>query len=112
VNFGYVPDRLALKRFTLRIAPGEVVALVGHSGGGKTTVVSLLLRFYEPTSGRILIDGTPLEDMPLHTLRQQIAIVLQETFLFSGTVRDNIAYARPEATDQEVLQAATRRDGT
>ena len=112
VNFGYVPDRLALKRFTLRIAPGEVVALVGHSGGGKTTVVSLLLRFYEPTSGRILIDGTPLEDMPLHTLRQQIAIVPQETFLFSGTVRDNIAYARPEATDQEVLQAATRRDGT
>ena len=106
VTFGYAPDRLALKRFTLDVAPGEVVALVGHSGGGKTTVVSLLLRFYEPASGRILIDGTPLEDMPLDTLRRQIAVVPQETFLFSGSVRDNIAYACPEATDEEVLQAA------
>jgi len=106
VTFGYDPDRPVLKRFNLDAAPGEVVALVGHSGGGKTTVVSLLLRFYEPASGRILIDGTPLEDMPLDTLRRQIAVVPQETFLFSGSVRDNIAYACPEATDEEVLQAA------
>ena len=106
VTFGYAPDRLALKRFTLDVAPGEVVALVGHSGGGKTTAVSLLLRFYNPASGRILIDGVPLEDMPLDTLRRQIAVVPQETFLFSGTVRDNIAYACPEATDQDVLKAA------
>jgi len=106
VTFGYAPERLALKRFTLDVAPGEVVALVGHSGGGKTTAVSLLLRFYEPASGRILIDGVPLEDMPLDTLRRQIAVVPQETFLFSGTVRDNIAYACPEATDQDVLKAA------
>ena len=79
---------------------------MGHSGGGKTTVVSLLLRFYEPASGRILVDGTPLEDMPLDTLRRQIAVVPQETFLFSGSVRDNIAYACPEATDEQVVQAA------
>src|SRR5438046_5050218 len=106
VIFGYAPDRLALKRFTLDVAPGEVVALVGHSGGGKTTVVSLLLRFYEPASGRILVDGTPLGDMPLATWRRQIAVVPQETFLFAGSVRDNIAYACPEATDEQVVQAA------
>ena len=106
LGFSYTHDRPALKHFNLDVAPGEVVGLVGHSGGGKTTLVNLLLRFYRPTSGRILIDGVSVEDMPLNRLRGQIAVVPQETFLFSGTIRDNIAYACPEASDEQVFQAA------
>jgi subfamily B ATP-binding cassette protein MsbA len=79
---------------------------VGHSGGGKTTVVNLLLRFYRPTSGSILLDGVPIEQIPLSTLRQQIGLVQQETFLFSGTLRDNIAYANPQATTEQIMDAA------
>jgi ABC-type multidrug transport system fused ATPase/permease subunit len=106
VSFGYEPENQVLKNFSLHIKPGELVALVGCSGGGKTTIVNLLLRFYEPTSGRILIDGVPLHSIPLQNLRQQIGIVSQETFLFSGTSRDNIAYASPDATDVDIVQAA------
>jgi subfamily B ATP-binding cassette protein MsbA len=106
VNFGYDPEHQILKNFSLHVKQGELVALVGPSGGGKTTVVNLLLRFYEPTSGRILIDGIPLHRIPLQNLRQQISVVSQETFLFSGTSRENIAYATPEATDLEVARAA------
>jgi subfamily B ATP-binding cassette protein MsbA len=79
---------------------------VGHSGGGKTTIVNLLLRFYSPSSGRVLVDGVPIEDIPLPTLRRQIGLVQQETFLFSGTLRDNIAYANPEATTEQIMDAA------
>jgi ABC-type multidrug transport system fused ATPase/permease subunit len=106
VSFGYEPQNPVLKNFSLHIKPGELVALVGSSGGGKTTIVNLLLRFYEPTSGRILIDGVPLHCIPLQNLRQQIGIVSQETFLFSGTSRENIAYASPDATDLDIMQAA------
>jgi ABC-type multidrug transport system fused ATPase/permease subunit len=106
VRFCYEPDRPALKDFSLQVAPGEVVGVVGHSGGGKTTLVNLLLRFYEPTSGRILFDGVPLERIPPETLRRQVAIVPQETVLFSGSIRDNIAYALPEATDEQVEEVA------
>ena len=106
VSFGYDPENLVLKNFSLRVEPGEVVALVGPSGSGKTTLVNLLLRFYEPTSGRILIDGVPLDSYPLQSLRQQIGIVPQEPYLFSGTGRENIAYACPEATEEKIIEAA------
>lgn len=106
VEFEYDEDQLVLKGFNLDVEPGQLVSLVGHSGGGKTTVVSLLLRFYRPKSGRILIDGVPIEKIPLSTLRQQIGLVQQETFLFSGTLRDNIAYANPQATTEQIMDAA------
>ena len=106
VNFGYDPENPVLKNFSLHIKAGEVLALVGPSGGGKTTIVNLLLRFYKPTSGRILIDGTPLEQTPMERLRQQIGIVSQETYLFSGSGRENIAYGSPESTDDQIVDAA------
>ena len=106
VSFGYDPGHPVLKNFCLHVKPGELVALVGPSGGGKTTVVNLLLRFYEPTSGRILIDGVPLTRIPLQQLRRQIGIVSQDIFLFSGAARENIAYASPDASDMEIVQAA------
>jgi subfamily B ATP-binding cassette protein MsbA len=106
VSFGYEPSRMVLKDFNLQVAPGEVIALVGHSGGGKTTIVNLLLRFYEPTSGRILIDEVPLQEIPPDVLRRQIGVVPQDTFLFSGSIRDNIVYANPEATDEQAMEAA------
>ena len=106
VNFEYDENQRVLKDFNLNVEPGESVSLVGHSGGGKTTVVNLLLRFYRPTSGRILLDGVPIEDIPLPTLRQQIGLVQQDTFLFSGTLRDNIAYANPQATTEQIMDAA------
>src|SRR6266516_791655 len=106
VTFSYGGRWPALKDFTLDLAPGEAVALVGRSGAGKTTVVNLLLRFYAPDSGRILLDGVPLDQIPLGELRGQIGLVSQDVFLFSGTIRDNIAYALPTATDDDVVEAA------
>ena len=108
VTFSYGGGRPALKDFTLDVAPGEAVALVGRSGAGKTTVVNLLLRFYAPDSGRVLLDGVPLDQIPLAELRGQIGLVSQDVFLFSGTIRDNIAYAQPTATDEDVVEAAPR----
>jgi len=106
VGFEYDEAQPVLRNFNLDVEPGQLVSLVGHSGGGKTTVVNLLLRFYRPTFGRILIDGLPIEQIPLLTLRQQIGLVQQETFLFSGTLRDNIAYANPDATTEQIMDAA------
>jgi subfamily B ATP-binding cassette protein MsbA len=106
VTFSYGDDRPALRDLTLDVASGEAVALVGRSGAGKTTVVNLLLRFYAPASGRILLDGVPLDQIPLPELRGQIGLVSQDVFLFSGTIRDNIAYALPTATDDDVVEAA------
>ena len=106
VSFGYDPENLVLKNVSLHVKAGEIVALVGPSGGGKTTIANLLLRFYKPTSGQILIDGTPLEQVPMERLRKQIGVVSQETYLFSGTGRDNIAYANPDSTDDQIVDAA------
>ena len=106
VSFGYDPENPVLKNFSLHVKPGELVALIGPSGAGKTTIVNLLLRFYEPTSGRILIGGVPLDRIPLQSLRGQIGVVSQEIFLFSGTGHENIAYGNPGATDAAIVEAA------
>jgi ATP-binding cassette, subfamily B, bacterial len=107
VSFRYAgaPDD-ALRDVSLAIAPGESVAFVGETGAGKSTLVKLAARLYDPTGGRILVDGTPLRDLDLERFRQQLGFVPQEAFLFTGTIRDNIAYARPDATDAEVEAAA------
>lgn len=106
VFFGYEPDQLVLKNVSLVAQPGAVTALVGPSGGGKTTLINLIPRFYDPVSGSIRVDGIDVRDLRLSSLRQEIAIVLQDTYLFSGTIKENIRYGRPNATDDEVVEAA------
>jgi ATP-binding cassette subfamily B protein len=107
VHFAYAPGLPeALRGVDLHVRPGETVALVGTTGAGKSTFVKLAARFYDPTRGRVLIDGQPLSELHLAAFRSQLGYVPQEPFLFSGSVRSNIAYGRPEATDLEVEQAA------
>jgi ABC-type multidrug transport system fused ATPase/permease subunit len=106
VDYWYIPGVPVLRDICLHVRPGETVALVGPTGAGKSTLVSLLSRFYDVRGGRILIDGHDIRDVRLASLRRQIGVVLQEPVLFSGTVRDNIAYGKPEATDEEVVAAA------
>ena len=108
VTFGYDPARPVLRDLDLTVSAGETLALVGPSGAGKTTICSLLPRFYEVAQGRITIDGIDIRDMTLASLRRQIGIVQQDVFLFAGTIRDNIAYGRLGATDAEIRQAASR----
>ena len=100
VSFAYRPDEPILQDFSIRIAPGEHVALVGPTGSGKTTVIRLLCRLYEPQQGRILLDGVDIRDLPLASLRQRLGVVLQDTFLFSGTVADNLRLDAPISRDQ------------
>ena len=104
--FHYEPGQEVLKHIDLTVARGETVALVGSSGSGKSTLADLLLRFYDRTGGEILVDGTPIEDIPLRELRQRVGIVSQETVLFNDTIRGNIAFGSPDATDEEIEQAA------
>ncbi|ETX30362.1 ABC transporter ATP-binding protein [Roseivivax isoporae] len=108
VTFGYDPDRPVLGSVTLDVAPGETVAFVGASGAGKSSLLSLVPRFYEPQSGRILIDGRDVADMTLRSLRRQVGIVSQDVFLFGGTLRENIAYGRLDATEAEIREAARK----
>ncbi|MBL6076410.1 ABC transporter ATP-binding protein [Belnapia sp. T18] len=108
VTFGYAPGRPVLRNIDLDVAPGTTVALVGPSGAGKTTLCSLLPRFYEPWSGRITIDGIETRDITLASLRGQIGIVQQDVFLFAGTIRENIAYGCLGATDAAIAEAARR----
>ena len=110
VSFRYPsrPDLPVLRELSLEAKPGERIALVGPSGAGKSTIVSLLLRFYEPESGRILFDGRSAADFELHSIRGNMAIVPQEVLLFGGSIRENIAYGRPGAGDDEIRNAAAR----
>jgi ATP-binding cassette subfamily B protein len=106
VWFSYEAGKPVLQDIVVDAQPGQVIALVGHTGSGKTTMINLLPRFYDPNGGRILIDGQDLRDVTVKSLRENIAVVLQETFLFSGTIKDNIAYGRLGATDEEIYRAA------
>lgn len=106
VSFAYADGRPVIRNLTLSVAPGETVAFVGATGAGKTTIASLLLRFYEPQGGRVLLDGRDIREYTQQSLRRQIGLVQQDVFLFGDSVRYNIAYARPEATDAEVRAAA------
>lgn len=106
VNFHYEEDKAVLADFNLKVKPGEMIALVGPTGGGKTTIVNLLCRFYEPTSGTIRIGGKDYRNLALHAIQSRIGVVLQTPHLFSGTIRENIRYGRLDATDQEVEQAS------
>ncbi len=106
VSFSYIDNVPVLQNISFRAAPGEMVALVGPTGVGKTTVISLIARFYDPVSGRITLDGRDLKDISLSSLRNQISIVLQDIFLFNGTVAENIAYGSKGATKEQIIQAA------
>ena len=108
VSFGYADDRNVLRDIDLCMDPNQIVGLVGGTGAGKSTLLSLVPRFYDPTTGSISLDGHDLRQITRKTLRAQIAIVLQDTLLFSTTVRENIAYGRPDATEEEIIDAAQR----
>ncbi|HEX7542347.1 MAG TPA: ABC transporter ATP-binding protein [Anaerolineales bacterium] len=110
VQFSYTPEKPIIKNMTLEAKPGDIVALVGPTGAGKTTLVNLLTRFYEIDSGQISIDGTDIRQIKKDDLRHQLGLVLQDTFLFSASVMDNIRYGRLEATDEEVIEAARMAD--
>jgi len=110
VSFSYAtrPDAVVLRDFDLKARAGQHIALVGPSGSGKSTTVSLLFRFYDPTSGEIRIDGKPIRDMNLTDLRRNLALVPQEVLLFGGSIKENIAYGKPGASDEEIFSAAKK----
>ncbi len=111
VSFHYPESQdQTLEDVSFRVAPGETLAIVGESGAGKSTIVRLLLRYYDPTSGQILLDGHDLREVGVHALRDTMAVVLQESLVVSGTIRENIAYGRPDATESEIVQAAQAAD--
>ena len=107
LTFSYSPDKPLIRNFSLRVKPGQLVAIVGPTGCGKTTLINLLMRFYDPVSGRILVDGTDTKSMPRGELRGQFGMVLQETWLKEGTILENIAMGRPDAGEDEIIAAAT-----
>lgn len=106
VCFRYVPDRPLIEGFNLHVKPGQRIAIVGPTGCGKTTIINLLMRFYDVNSGAILVDGTDIRNATRHSLRKSFGMVLQDTWLKAGTIRDNIAYGRPDASEEDVIAAA------
>jgi ATP-binding cassette subfamily B protein len=108
VNFGYAESRIVLRDINLAIEPNQIIGLVGGTGAGKSTLLSLVPRFYDPASGSVMLDGRKVREITKKSLRAQIAIVLQDTLLFSTTVRENIAYGRPDASEEEIIEAARR----
>ncbi|MGE5560368.1 MAG: ABC transporter ATP-binding protein [Chloroflexota bacterium] len=106
IEFGYEENKPVLRGVSIVAKPGQTIALVGPTGAGKSTVINLLTRFYDPQAGSVTIDGHDIRHVTLRSLRRQLGIVLQDTFLFSGTIRDNIRYGRPDATDDQVIEAA------
>ncbi|CAN7546928.1 ABC transporter ATP-binding protein/permease [Arthrobacter sp. LjRoot14] len=107
VSFSYSPDKPLISELSLVAEPGQTVAIVGPTGAGKTTLVNLMMRFYEIDAGRITLDGVDITSVSRRELRSRMGMVLQDTWLFGGTIRDNIAYGRPDATEEEILEAAT-----
>ena len=106
VDFRYVSDRPLISDFTLNVKPGERIAIVGPTGCGKTTLINLLMRFYDVDGGSIKVDGVDIRDMTRKNLRRRYGMVLQDTWLAPGTIRENIAYGRPDAADEEIYEAA------
>ncbi len=106
LSFYYEPEKPVLKDINIRVAPGETIALVGPTGAGKSTIVNLISRFYEPVEGRILVDGHDINTVTMDSLRKQMGVMMQDSFIFSGTIMDNIRYGRLNATDEEVMEAA------
>jgi ABC-type multidrug transport system fused ATPase/permease subunit len=106
VSFEYLPGKPVLKDITLQVAPGETIAILGATGSGKSTLIYLLPRFYDVTRGTLSIDGTDVREVTLSSLRRRVGIVLQEVFLFSTTIKENIAFGKPDATMDEIEQAA------
>ncbi|MEZ4357767.1 MAG: ABC transporter ATP-binding protein [Eubacteriales bacterium] len=106
VSFGYKPGVTVIKNMNLYVEPGDVVAIVGPTGAGKTTLVNLLMRFYEVDTGKITVDGVDINSIPRDNLRHQFGMVLQDTWLFGGTIKQNIAYGKEDATDEEIIRAA------
>jgi ATP-binding cassette subfamily B protein len=106
VTFGYEDGEKVLKDIDIDVRPGEMIGLVGHTGSGKSTLISLICRFYDPDKGRILLDGRDLRDIKARSLRSRIGMVLQEPFLFAGSIEENIAYGKPDATEEQIIQAA------
>ena len=107
MDFEYLPDIPVLRKFDLHVEPGETIALVGHTGAGKTSITALIARFYDIQSGHVRVDGYDVRDINLSSLTRRMSVVLQEPYLFSGTIASNIRYGRLDATDEEVRQAAT-----
>jgi ATP-binding cassette subfamily B protein len=106
VSFSYTPEHPLISDLSFSVKPGQTVAIVGPTGAGKTTLVNLIMRFYELNGGRITMDGVDISTVPRSELRSKIGMVLQDTWLFHGTIRDNIAYGRPDATEEEIHAAA------
>jgi ATP-binding cassette subfamily B protein len=106
VRFGYSPDKILMEDMNIEVQPGQMIAIVGPTGAGKTTLVNLLMRFYEVNGGRILVDGVDITQLKRGNLRRTFGMVLQDTWLFHGTIRDNIAYGREDVSEEEIYQAA------